>query len=798
MATITPKSSLGSLFGGKIASINYNFQTSSSASSSTITVISENNQFITPVFGEQINLPPFGIPMVVVERLKNKGTEYTTLQVELVESISKIIDKELVLIYGIHTDLNYELNNDLYYVNNSVFIPKSLYPVNSQFNESIKFPNLRSNYISNKGDGINVIGTARATYIKNSTENLTGEANLKRDPYWITFEAGQIKESVSSYDGEFVYSPEIAGAITVIYGYTLKNLYLLIQSKGISFDPESVSIMQDENIFFSESGTLRDVLTSCLSKLGRSFYVDPFSQQIKIITNADISRINTNLVDRFSSFTSVSGATQISLKESIADIEATHFVVKGDLEYPNSNAGDSDKKQPRSRKQVLYKLDNEALTQDLKKADIDLIKRVAPLVFTIDETETLDKYLFALGIQYKTENWGDLYGINQYRAGDFEKKAEGDEDNPAWQFSILNDLAGDSFSDAFYDLSRTIGARPLYSGELGTVQAVTASEFGYFQNVKDFIQLWSGTYFSAPMSEKQVNSRQYQERAKWMLGLDNSFDFEIVKGDSYIGEVAALQFLFRLLKRIGAKTTYKVSDIAKRAYKEAIGDGDYFLIGVRRMFYGSQIDSDESNRLINESFWYYSDPSIKRSFILYTKEAQDVILKIEKACLKSFDDEADKVKSKLVVRYVAVDPDEDPNEDSSQEELRDNAQLFFLRNIKSNVSNFGKRSLTMIQNRYSEIKLFLENIGSLNPQFSGPFISTSVQYFRPPVRSDFDIENGVESVSVSMSDSGVTTSVNYSSKKFAQVDLSILRDLFGASRNFTKQLFRQSFKKNRD
>ena len=104
----------------------------------------------------------------------------------------------------------------------------------------------------------------------------------------------------------------------------------------------------------------------------------------------------------------------------------------------------------------------------------------------------------------------------------------------------------------------------------------------------------------------------------------------------------------------------------------------------------------------------------------------------------------------------------------------------------------------MIQNRYSEIKLFLENIGSLNPQFSGPFISTSVQYFRPPVRSDFDIENGVESVSVSMSDSGVTTSVNYSSKKFAQVDLSILRDLFGASRNFTKQLFRQSFKKNRD
>ena len=130
-----------------------------------------------------------------------------------------------------------------------------------------------------------------------------------------------------------------------------------------------------KNIFFSESGTIREVLSSCLAKVGRSFYIHPFTQKIVIISNADIAAINTNLYQKFSSFANVSGATQISLKESVSDVEATHFILKGDLEFID-NGSKNGSKDPRSRKQVLYKLDSSSLSSEIKDADVDLIKRI--------------------------------------------------------------------------------------------------------------------------------------------------------------------------------------------------------------------------------------------------------------------------------------------------------------------------------------------------------------------------------------------------------------------------------------
>jgi hypothetical protein len=794
MPTISNKKNLGSIFGGKIASINYNFQTSSEPSTATITVLSENNQFIEPNFNDQVSIPPFGFQMLVTEVGTRKDSQYKTLQVELIDSTSKILDKELVLIFGEHTDLEYKLNNDLFYVNNSVFVPKEYYFNGAIFNETIKFPELQDNYLKSFEDGINVIGTARATYTEPGSENLTGKDNLKGDPVWITFQAGVLKEALSSYSGNFIYKADLSGNLNVVYGFTLKNLKNLVESKGLSFD--NGDIMLDESLFFTESGTIREVLSACLSKIGRSFYVDPFTQKIVVISNADIAKINNNLLIKFSSFENVSGATQVSLKKSIADVEATHFVLKGNLDFVDrgSKSGSND---PRARKQVLYKLDSKYLTDDLKSADIDLIKRVAPAVFTITDEAALDNYVFALGISYPTNNWGILYGLKDYRPGEFEKKENDSALYPNWQREIIEENAETPFDFGFYDKTKTVGARPLYRGESGEDTAKSASEADFFQNVKDFIQLWSGTYFSAPMTEAQIDKREYQERAKWMLGLDNTFDFVKVNGEAYIQEITELEFLVRLLKRAGAKTNYKVKEIASKAYKNAIGDGDYFILGLRKLFFGSSIKSDEIYRMLGENFWGYFSASSESRYLLYTKEAQDVVSKVEEACLEAFEEEEKKVKEKLVVRYIKVNPDKDPNEESGQDEVYDVPTPMFLRNLNSSVQNFSKRSLTIIEDRYSEIKLFLENIGELNPEFSGPFITTQIDYFRPPLKSDFDISNGIDSVSISISEAGVTTSVTYSSRKFAQIDISVARDMIGSkAAKFIKNNRLAAFRKN--
>jgi len=827
MPTITNKLSLGNLFGGKIASINYNFQTASQPSTATITIVSEDNTFLKPEFGELVSIPPFGFQMMVVERGTKKDTNYDVLQIELVESISEILDKELVLIFGEHTDLNYDLDNELYYINKSIFIPKSFYPSGTVFNPNVVFPGLTENYIKDHGDGVNVIGTARTTYLSQGSSNITGNGEFKNEPYWITFENGTIKQDISSYDGEFVYTPDIAGDITVIFGYTLKNLYLLFQSKGLSFDAKSTALMQDESIFFSDSGTFREVLASCLGKIGRSFYIDPFTQKIIIITNSDIARINNNLLARFSNF-NTAGATQISLKESISDVSATHFVVKGDLEFVDKGSPPPDRP-PRKRKQVFYKLESSNLTEDITKADVELIKRIAPAVFKITDEAILDKYLFSLGLVYDTENWGKLYGEKNYYAGDFQPviKANPNQNlaNPPtpheWQRYITEnpdeqkDLNG-------YVLHQTVGARPLYRGDVLSSEnyAQSGSDVDFYQSVKDFAQLWSGTYFSVPMSKTEINKRQYDEMSSWEGGLDNSFDFEIVDGESLITEVDSLQFLVNLLKKFEAKTNYKVKEIAARAlesYSESsVGTSEFlfeesaagaggradsrnthYVIASRKMFSGAYIESDDLSRLINSTFHDIFVAESEFRYLLYTKNGQNVAKKMEEACLTAFEKEQKKVRKKLIVSYVRVNPDEDPKDDSGQEDIKDIPQLFSIKNIRSKIQNFGSRSLSVLQNRYSEMRLFLENIQDLNPEFSGPLISTQIDYFRPPLKSDFDVDLGVDSISISISDSGVTTSISYSSKKFAQIDLSVIKETLGGnSTGFFKQLRLPAFRKN--
>jgi hypothetical protein len=796
MPLITKKQGLGSIYGGKIASINYNFQTASEAATCTLTVVSQNNNFVKPKLNEQITIPPFGISMILMESTSRKDEKQTVLQLELIESISRILDRELVLIYGEHTDPNYKMDNDLYLNYRSFYVPKDSFPSGVLFNPNIDFPNVNRDYLKDHGGGINVIGFPRATFIRNFSNNITGRNSLRQEPQWASFDARRLNNEISTLKERFVYSSENAGNLVINYGYTLKNLYNLIVSKGVRFNANSVSLMQEDNVLFSESGTLRDVLSSCLGKLGRSFYIDPLTQQIHVITNADVARINTLLISQFSSFQNVAGATQISLTESIKDVSANHFVVKGDIDFSDINRNNNDKTPERMRKQVLYKLDADSLAGDLKKADIDLIKRIAPLIYEIGDEKSINTYIYALGLAYPTDKWGTLYGIKEYRAGDFEEKSKNEEESaPMWQQILSDDYSNHDF--VFYDTTKTVGGRKLYQGESSTVMARSASDAGYLQSIQDFMSLWAGTYFSAPMSKLQIESRQYQEQAKWMLGLDNSFNFVVLHGETFIGEVQELQFLYRLLKRIGAKTTYRVKDIASKAYGNALGQGDYFLLGTRAMFGGGNFDSEQINRDIRSNFYLFDYPRNEIRYLIYTKDALNTVKRVEKACLDSFEKEKKKVKDKLVVRYSSYEPDSDPDNGSNEDEIHETPEIFSLRNIRSRVINFSKRGLTVISNRFAEMKLLLNKFNELNPEFSGPFITTDIEYYRPPLRTDFDMSKGVESISVAMSDSGVTTSIKYSSRKFAEVDVAILKDMLGANAaKFTKSLPVKAFERN--
>lgn len=804
------KQSLGTLFGGRIASINYNFQTSSESSSATLTIVNENNSFTIPSFDQEISVPPFGLPMKILEHTEREDSKNKVLQVELIESSYEILDKELVLIYGEHTDLDYNLNNDSYFIAKGLFVPTTYYPSDAVFNQAINRPNLTSGVIKSYGNGINAIGTVRATYVRRYPVQLTGvlNRNLQQNE-WITFNAGSLDETLSDYSGNFVYGGNESGDLQIRFGYTLRDLYSLIQSKGLRFDPASVKIMNDTSFFFQEAGTIREVLSACLAKIGRSFYVDPLSQKIVVISNKEIAEINTKLLSQFSNFQNTAAATQISLTKSIKDVESNHFVVKGDLDSFSGRRADPINSQ-RARKQKFYKIKDNFLSRGLNSNDIELMKIIAPILFTVDDEKTLDLLVYGLFRTSSNYSKGNLYNSSQCEFEEFEQKVSASSDNfPEWQSSFLSiqdDL--DYKLHGFFNYKNAVGASRQYSDTEGRKDPlIPPSEVSYYQRVRDFMELWGGIYFSIGMSERVISERDYIEHAKFVGGELNTFEFFIAKGSDFISQVRPLQPIFNLLNWANSisdrdiKTDYTVEELANFATSKTIGDGDYYVIAKRSLFQGANLNSNDIQGSIRSNLLSFNDVSSNKSYLMVTNDAPSYVNTIARDAQKAFQREKRKVKDELVVRFTKVQDDSPSGISDEASDLgggEETPSILFLRNIQSRIRNFSKRALTVIRNPISETKLFLENINEINPQFEGPFISTSINYFRPPQLSDFDMKNGVDSLSVSISEQGIQTNINYSSRKFAKIDEAFLNEYLGTESVSMRKRFKiPAFLKNK-
>lgn len=794
MPTEHSKQSLGRLFGGKIASINYNFQTSSQPSSCTLTLVNESNSFANVGLGEEVVIPPFGLPMIAVESEEREDTKKKVLQVELTERSTEILDKEIVLIYGEHTDLQYNLNNDSFVIPKGVFVPRSYYPSNSTFNTAFSFPNLRQSLVKNYGNGVNVIGTARATYSRKYPAQLTGtQFKQPKDSEWITFEGGSLRNDISNFTFSFVYGPNESGDVDLRFGYTLKNLFDLIKSKGLAFDGASSGIMQDTSLFFSESGTIREVLSACLSKIGRSFYIDPFTQRINIVSNSDIARINNNLLQNFENFQSTTSATQISLKKSIKDVESTHFIIKGDLNFSGDNYRNQPDKNQRARKQKFYKLKEDFFERGLSSSDIKLMKIIGPVLYSVDDEETLNHLVYGLFKSRDTLASGELYNKSNSSFEEFEPKVgQGELFKPDWQRS-LNEYSEENVN-GFFDMARAAGAYRHFSvGDNGEKEPVESPQsVGYYQRVRDFMELWSGTFFSVGMTEREASQRSYIEQAKFIGGELNTFSYDIAHKDDLIAQVPSLQFLFNLLNwannlsENGVKTDYTVGEIAEFAVRsgDAIGTGDYHVIAKRQLFGGASLDSNDIQRSILRNLFSFTDVNSNKSYLVVTDQAQNYVLSVASDAEKAFTREQRKVKDEMIVKFIKTQEESPSGEVGDASNIgggEETPTTLFLRNIQSRISKFATRALSIINVPISEAKVFLDNINEINPNFDGPFITTRVSYFRPPKRSDFDIEKGVSNVSVSISEAGIQTDIDYSSRKFAKVDTNFLQDYLGTS-----------------
>ena len=760
---------LGSLFGGKIVSINYNFQIGSEPSVCTITILNENQIYNEPVFGSTVSIPPFGIKMDVLEWTIHKD-EYRYLQVELVESIHQKLDKELVLIFGVHTDLQGKLNNDKYFIYDQVYIGKEYWKTTPW--KDITFPSYENSSGSNNSTGINVIGFARATVNQNVPTALDTK-DFKEDSRWIKFDKGVYNPSISNGDINLL-KQERADNVSVEFGYTLSQLKDLLLSKGIAFLDGSDSHLNDSVIMFSEIGSLRNVLSGCLSQIGKSFYVDPITQSIKIISNSDILLINSQLETKYNSF-SEECATQLSFSKSIKGVAAPHIIIKGNFaSNPQSGNGFESGDPPTSYMRV-NKLETPSLYKHLTKKDQIFFNHFMPLLTENDSEEMVKLYIFGIASKYGDTNFsGDLYGkddwnIDKDTKWDFQNKTE-EKVKDFWDALPLH-------FNSYLSKSSTTKANIFYGKEEG----IPLTDFGvFFEKVRNYLEFWSGIYFSDAIPKRVALRRDISseiarsgQRVEWGWYPEKDF----------LADHEAFNRLRGLLVDSGHGDNFTIGKAAKAAGSRVggIADENWILVCFQKPTFKYKKPFIDMRRDILKNLFHTNSIEPEGEFLFRTRDADKIIEDVKNDVRRAMDVTEDRRGvSYLSIPFIRKKGSEEGSSNEGSENV-DYGSIHSIKTYPSRTRFFDSRDIIVYEGGYSEIENMKKNFGYLNPAQPSPIISTTVQYDRAPIRSDFYMENGLSSLSISVSSAGIKTTINYSSRKFLEVRDSIIKQGLGGA-----------------
>lgn len=813
MALEYSKTNLGKLFGGYIASINYSLGTGNESNSCTITVVSENNQFKEPKLDEVISVPPFSISMKVVEFTIRSEINKKVLQVELTDQISEILDKQLVLIYGIHTDPFFSMNNDLYFESKSIYIDRSQWPKSYRFNPSVKLAEqLPLGFSANLGNGKNVIGTSRVSRAKKAVGYMTSlDTAVKTRPAQVAvYEGGFLKQSLSSfYEKDFAeWNVTKDNESNIQFGYTLFDLKMLFQRYGLSFSgldfqksknnkignkkiednntQGSSAIMSNTALFFSDSGTFREVLASCLNKIGRTFYIDPFSQNINIVSNADISKINSNLESKYSDGISIEGATQKSISKSISDVEAIHIVLKGTVDEninENNREPISSSSEGKKYYETFYRFKKDSFEDffELKNGDILFGEGTFGYLNELNNNETLLNNYIVSSLFYSLEE-----EQNQDQDHDFygENFCEFSEQNSAFKKLFWQESFKKEKDNIIFNFDKKSLAQLLYRIDpndftnANRIPAILPKDTDFLEKTNAYSKFINGVYFSKPDPIEDLSRKSYETQNVLSEESLESLSLNIVALDDLVSQVDFLSFLKPFFLE---RPNLTVRDLAKEAWPEdligpTVETNSHVAIAIKNPI-EKQLDSLADilesiicTRIIREGEKIY--------FIYHKNDAMKKIgakIKASQNFLEQFIED-----ERLRIKYTKIKDGEEKSADlGGGADDKIDFDEKGISTIDSKSTNFSSRSIKLIENNKFQMEILKNNIQDIMPEFTGPSIKVSIDYFRPPKKEDLNLEDGVNSLSVSISPDGITTSVNYSSIRYKEIDFNLLSETYG-------------------
>ena len=833
MPLITNNSSLGNLFGGKIATINFNYQPNSSPSSATLTIVSENNSFIEPELYSRIVLPILRIPMRIVECQFNDDGNSTTLQIELLDELSFTLDKNLILINGVHSTglVKNETTKEKYPYIEYIGHPKANWKdFGPTTKRAVKVKNgilLGSNrttievdqpYTNSNGSRFVFIPTENVpsvTLVYDAQERNEAAGTAKKEVY----EAFEYHLGNGNDIDLFSHSNE--------WGYTLKDFGSAMASLGIKITGLPTS--NDTAYFFNNAGSIRSVLSSILATLGLSFYVDPISQRIFVIDNQKITVINNNVKKLYNNRYSAnnSGVTEGTFKKTLKDSTARKLVATTSFEKIDNKSENVDNPD-RPKRKTFYRIDFTEYEGGWDRYELDFLKLFAGMYLTNIDRSLIDLWIFYLAKINDPANWSNksdediIYGgsftdgstmIDKTEIEPFNKNPdENQSEIPYWQTALRSQTQN---SNDFTKILPGFNESDLRGGypntkTISTEDGVIISNI-YSADSPDRLEEWTKSmlwlgfgdfHITSPMSSLKTERYNFKDQTPYKV-------IGPFGADVLLSDIPELGSINQIAIRAG-KEGQTVGDLYKMikkeenqnenilGFKKSTGDttirsrNAYHFIAYLDIDLYQNIFNTDVGKELKENLYLFNienteSTSNPEQYLLVTNTMTFIEENIKKTC-----------EDLWSYWYIGQGDFEPKVSDTYVKDISLSRTFLYDRvsrageggggdeksiEIESITKGIFTRESSLQDQSFLNIEVDSFNIGNLTKtefsketsiEHAGPFYEVNLNYYRPPNPSDIDIDQGLSSISSSIGSNGITTNIGYSSRKYQIIDRSFI------------------------
>jgi hypothetical protein len=537
-----------------------------------------------------------------------------------------------------------------------------------------------------------------------------------------------------------------ANKASLKYGYLVSDFFAALRSVGLTITGAPSS----DSILFDTSGTIRSCLSSIASFFGYYWYVD--NKSIKFISSAEansiqISNPTTDTNPKILSASFTEGGRTPRIVASFNGSTSSTPSSSSNSTTINNTSGTGVQLIKKQLNRVDFDKLFSGLQSDLSSA---LIENFYSFFCSshANSPESFDKLIYCSSCFYGAFDGGTYYP--QKPKNKTSKKVSNivGTDTNAYKASKTRSLLGDSAS--FFLLLDT-----------DDKVMAKASETPLYTLLKGYYDTFGTVFISRGYSNKFAENQT-------LISSDGVTVDGPYKGNTKISQIGFFADIVTLLQSKG----FTIPTVGTLADYAGMAKGaNYFIaIAKKQLMPEDSVDNFDDLSQKVDYFTYSNNPFIG----VQDESVKTGLTKNLNSSKRLYSKALKNLKNHITLAKIDILPpgdeeDDDGGDDVEEEEEIDYQEVYS--QIKSQKPNdFNKSELKSYNASYSESKTLAANFTSLNGANPSAIKSSSVTYydFKIPEKITIDID----SISLSVSSDGISTTISKSNKAFLPPDQS--------------------------